>query len=178
MKQFSQWVAAAALVGAALATPAWAQESFRFGVVNPDRVMREAPAAKAAQARLEQEFLKREKDLKDQEAALKGASEKFEREAPTLSESQRTTRQRQLVDQDRDFQRKSREFQEDLNLRRSEELQKVYESAQRAIKQVAEAEKYDVILQDAVYVNPKHDITEKVIKALNAASSSPAGNGK
>ena len=175
MKQLYQWVAAAALAGATVFNPVWAQEGFRFGVVNPDRVMREAPAAKAAQARLEQEFLKREKDLKDQEATLKTASDKFEREAPTLSETQRTSRQRQLVDQDRDFQRKRREFQEDLNLRRSEELQKVYESAQRAIKQVAEAEKYDVILQDAVYVNPKHDITEKVIKALNAA---PAGNGK
>lgn len=170
MKSFSQWVAPLMLVGAALAAPVHAQETVRFGVVNPDRVMREAPAAKAAQTRLEQEFLKRERDLKDQEAALKAASEKLEREAPTLSESQRTTRQRQLVDQDRDFQRKSREFQEDLNLRRSEELQKVYESAQRAIKQVAEAEKYDVILQDAVYVNPKHDITEKVIKALNASN--------
>ena len=175
MKQLYQWVAAAALAGAAAVNPVWAQEAFRFGVVNPDRVMREAPAAKAAQARLEQEFLKREKDLKDQEAALKTASDKFEREAPTLSETQRTARQRQLVDQDRDFQRKRREFQEDLNLRRSEELQKVYESAQRAIKQVAEAEKYDVILQDAVYVNPRHDITDKVIKALNA---SQAGNGK
>ncbi|MDA7417492.1 OmpH family outer membrane protein [Xenophilus arseniciresistens] len=170
MKSFSQWIGPAVLMGAVLSAPAFAQDAFRFGVVNPDRVMREAPVAKAAQTRLEQEFLKRERDLKDQEATLKTASEKLEREAPTLSEAQRTTRQRQLVDQDRDFQRKSREFQEDLNLRRSEELQKVYESAQRAIKQVAEAEKYDVILQDAVYVNPKHDITEKVIKALNAST--------
>lgn len=172
MKQFFQWVAPVVLMGAALSAPAQAQEAFRFGVVNPDRVMREAPAAKAAQTRLEQEFLKRERDLKDQEAALKAASDKLEREAPTLSESQRNTRQRQLLDQDRDFQRKSREFQEDLNLRRSEELQKVYESAQRAIQQVAESEKYDVILQDAVYVNPKHDITEKVIRALNASAGS------
>ncbi|MFT4267019.1 MAG: OmpH family outer membrane protein [Xenophilus sp.] len=173
MKTFSQWAGAALVACAALAGTAHADESFRLGVVNPDRVMREAPAAKAAQARLEQEFLKREKDLKDQEAGLKAASDKLERDAPTLPESQRTTRQRQLIDQDRDFQRKRREFQEDLNLRRSEELQKVYESAQRAIKQVAEAEKYDVILQDAVYVDPRHDITEKVIKALNAS----AGNG-
>ncbi|MET3513265.1 outer membrane protein [Pseudacidovorax sp. 1753] len=170
------WSAAALLAGLMMTGVAHAQEAFRFGVVNPDRVMREAPAAKAAQTRLEQEFLKREKDLKDQEAALKAASDKLERDAPTLSETQRTQRQRQLVDQDRDFQRKRREFQEDLNLRRSEELQKVYESAQRAIKQVAEAEKYDVILQDAVYVNPKHDITDKVIKALNAAAA-PNGSG-
>ena len=156
-----------------LAGVAWAEE-FRLGYVNPDRVVRDSAAAKAAQSRLEQEFLKREKEVKDMETALKQASERFEREAPTQSETQRTARQRQLVDQDRDFQRKRREFQEDLNLRRSEELQKVYESATRAIKQVAETEKYDVILQDAAYINPKHDITDKVIKALNT----PGAGGK
>ena len=102
---------------------------------------------------------------------LKTLSDKFEREAPTLSESQRTTRQKQLVEQDRDFQRKRREFQEDLNARKNEELQQVLERANKVVKQVAEAEKYDVILQEAVYINPKHDITDKVIKALNGAAA-------
>ena len=95
-------------------------------------------------------------------------------EAPTLAESQRVARQRALVDQDRDFQRKRREFQEDLNARKNEELQQVYERANRVVKQVAEAEKYDAILQEAIYINPKHDITDKVIKALNASVASPA----
>ncbi len=151
--------------GAALAQ---AQE-FKMGFVNTERIFREAATAKQAQAKLEQEFAKREKDLVDAGNALKAASDKFEREAPTLSESQRTARQRQLVEQDRDFQRKRREFQEDLNARKNEEQQVVVERANRAVKQVAEAEKYDVILQEAVYIHPKHDITDKVIKALNAA---------
>ena len=102
-------------------------------------------------------------------AALKTATEKFEREAPTLPESQRSSRQRQLVDLDRDFQRKQREFQEDLNLRKNEELQQVLERANRVIKQVAEAEKYDLVIQEAVYINPKHDITDKVLAGLNSA---------
>jgi outer membrane protein len=144
-------------------------DDFRVGFVNTDRIFREANTAKAAQAKLEQEFSRREKDLTALGDALKSASDKFEREAPTLSESQRATRQKQLVDQDRDFQRKRREFQEDLNARKNEELQQVLERANRVVKQVAEAEKYDVILQEAVYINPKHDITDKVIKALNAA---------
>ena len=151
--------------GAALAQ---AQE-FKMGFVNTERIFREAATAKQAQAKLEQEFAKREKDLVDAGNALKTASERFEREAPTLSESQRTARQRQLVEQDRDFQRKRREFQEDLNARKNEEQQVVVERANRAVKQVAEAEKYDVILQEAVYIHPKHDITDKVIRALNAA---------
>ncbi len=154
--------------------PSHAQETFRVGFVNSDRVLREAQPAKAAQAKLEAEFSKREKDLAGQGDALKSASEKFERESPSLSEAQRVSRQRTLVDQDRDFQRKRREFQEDLNARKNEELQQVYERANRVVKQVAEAEKYDAILQEAIYINPKHDITDKVIKALNSPSSAPS----
>jgi outer membrane protein len=157
-----------ALLVGLLALGAQADE-FKVGFVNTDRIFREANTAKAAQAKLEQEFAKREKELNDLGAALKSASDKFEREAPTLSESQRAQRQKGLVDQDRDFQRKRREFQEDLNARKNEELQQVLDRANRVVKQVAEAEKYDVILQEAVYINPKLDITEKVIKALNSA---------
>lgn len=144
-------------------------QDFRVGFVNTDRIFREANMAKSAQAKLETEFSKRERDLVGQGETLRAATEKFEKDAPTLSESQRNTRQRTLVEQDRDFQRKRREFQEDLNNRKNEELQGVLERANRIVKQVAEAEKYDVILQEAVYFNPKHDITDRVIKALDAS---------
>lgn len=154
---------------AAAGMHASAQE-FRVGIVNLDRIFREANSAKTAQVKLEQEFSKREKEINDIAAQLKISSDKFEREAPTLAESQRTTRQRQLVDQDRDFQRKRREFQEDLNTRKNEELQQVIERANKVVKSLAETEKYDLILQEAVYVNPKHDITDKVLKSLNASS--------
>jgi outer membrane protein len=161
------------LSGLLLAFSVQAQE-FKIGFVNTDRLFREANSAKAAQTKLEQEFSRREKELVTAGETLKTASEKYEREAPTLSESQRNTRQRQLADQDRDFQRKRREFQEDLNARKNEELQAVLDRANRVVKQVAEAEKYDVILQEAVYFNPKHDITEKVLKALNAGANGSA----
>ena len=156
------------LVIAVAGFSASAQE-FKVGVVNLDRIFREANSAKAAQTKLEQEFTKREKELTDLAAQLKTSSEKFERETPTLAESQRTIRQRQLVDQDRTFQTKRREFQEDLNARKNEELQLVIERANKVVKNLAETEKYDLILQESVYVNPKHDITDKVIKALNAS---------
>jgi len=149
-----------------LVTPLFA-EDFRVGFINTDRIFREANTAKVAQTKLEQEFSKREKELVDLGNSLKTNSEKLERDLPTLSETQRTTKQRQLADQDREFQRKRREFQEDLNARKNEELQMVLEKANKVVKQVAEAEKYDLILQEAVYINPKHDITEKVIKAIN-----------
>ena len=171
MKNFSRFVGLLFVPFLALLSTLASAEDFRVGFVNPDRVLREALPAKAAQAKLEAEFSKREKDLTVQGEGLKSASEKFEREAATLSESQRVSRQRTLVDQDRDFQRKRREFQEDLNTRKNEELQQVYERANRVVKQVAETEKYDAILQEAIYINPKHDITDKVIKALNASAS-------
>ena len=151
------------LIGAS----ATAQE-FRIGFVNTDRIFREANSAKVAQGKLETEFAKRETEIVAAGNVLKTAGEKYEREAPTLSEAQRQSRQRVLADQDRDFQRKRREFQEDLNARKNEELQTVLERANRMVRQVAEAEKYDLVLQEAVYIAPKHDITDKVIAALNA----------
>lgn len=167
MKTFSTQFAAVSLIGLlSMFSSAHAQE-FRMGFVNTDRIFKEASTAKAAQAKLEQEFSKREKELVDLGASLKTLVDKFEREAPTLSESQKNSRQKQLLEQDRDFQRKRREFQEDLNSRKNEELQQVLERANKVVKQVAEAEKYDVVIQEAVYINPKHDITDKVIKALN-----------
>lgn len=168
MKNFSRKVFLGSVLALAALT-AGAQE-FKVGIVNLDRIFREANSAKAAQTKLEQEFSKREKELNDTGSQLKTLSDKFEREAPTLSETQRATRQKQLVDQDRDFQRKRREFQEDLNARKNEELQQVIERANRVVKTLAETEKYDLIVQEAVYVNPKHDITDKVLKALNASN--------
>ncbi len=148
---------------------AQAQE-VRIGFVSTDRVLKEASTAKAAQVKLEQEFSKREKELTDQGSSIKSMADKFERDAPTLPESQRLSQQKQLLEQDRDFQRKRREFQEDLNARKNEELQLVIQRANKVIKDLAIAEKYDFIFQDAVYVNPKHDMTDKVLKALNASS--------
>ncbi len=163
-KTFPLSIAIAALLFSGLT---FAQE-VKLGFVNIDRVFREANTSKEAQAKLEQEFSKRDKDLNAQGEILKTTVEKFERDAPTLPESQRVTRQKQLTEQDRDYQRKRREFQEDLTARKNEALQLVLERANRIVKQVAESEKYDLVLQEAVYINPKHDMTDKVLKALNA----------
>ncbi len=156
------------------ATPAAAGQlgELKIGYVNSDRVLRDATPAKAAQAKLETEFSRREKELQDTATRIKTASDKLEKDGPTLSESDRGRRQRDLVEQDREFQRKRREFQEDLNQRKNEELASVVERANRVIKQIFETEKYDLILQEAVFAGPRIDITDKVIRALNAQ---PAG---
>ena len=157
---------AAAMVMMA-AAPAGAQE-LKIGYVNSEKVLREATPAKAAQAKLEAEFGKRERELADVAQRLKAAADKLDKDAPTLSESERGRRQRELVEQDRDLQRKRREFQEDLSQRKNEELASVVERANRVIKQIFDAEKYDLILQEVVFASPRVDITDKVIKALNS----------
>jgi outer membrane protein len=167
-----QWLSATALLIAA-AAPATAQE-LKIGYVNSERVMRESTPAKAAQAKLQAEFSKREKELDDSAAKLKTAADKLEKDAVTLSEAERNRRQRDLVEADRDLQRKRREFQEDLNQRRNEELASVIERANRVIRQIYESEKYDLVLQEVIFAGARVDITEKVIKILNA----PAGPGK
>jgi outer membrane protein len=158
--------ALAAAVVATSAALAQAQE-LKIGYVNSERVLREAAPAKAAQAKLEAEFGRREKELADIAQRLKAASEKLEKEAPTLPEAERQRRQRELVEQDREFQRRRREFQEDLNQRKNEELAAVLERANRVIRQIFEQEKYDLILQEVVMAGPRVDITKKVIDALN-----------
>jgi outer membrane protein len=147
-----------------------AQAQAKIGFVNTDRIFRDSPQAKAAQAKLEQEFSKRQKDLQDQAARLKTTSEKFEKDAPTLAEAERSKRQKDILEQDRDLQRRDRELREDFNARRNEELQAVLERANKVVREVAAQEKYDIVFQEAVYVNPAIDITEKVLKALSSAN--------
>ncbi len=166
MSKLLQSVALAASM--MVATSAVQAQELKIGYVNSERVLREANLAKAAQIKLETEFGKREKDLRDLETKLRGAAEKLEKDAPTLSEAERNRRQRDVVEQERDLQRKRREWQEDLNQRKNEELSAVVERANRVIKQIFETEKYDLILQDAIHFSARVDITKKVIDALNA----------
>jgi outer membrane protein len=166
------------LLAACLATAsvaATAQE-LKIGYINGERVLRESTPAKAAQSKLESEFSKRERELTDDGNRLKAAADKLDKEAPTLSETERNRRQRELVEQDRELQRKRRAFQEDLNQRKNEELANVVERANRVIKQIFDQEKYDLILQEGVvFAGPRVDITDKVIRALNNA---PAAGSK
>jgi outer membrane protein len=157
---------------ASAAVPALAQD-LKIGYVNSEKVLREATPAKAAQAKLEAEFGKREREINDLALRLKTAADKLDKEGPTLSEAERNRRNRDLVEQDRDLQRKKREFQEDLNQRRNEELSAVVERANKVIRQIFETEKYDLILQEVVFAGPRVDITDKVIRVLNGTPATP-----
>ena len=165
-RRFLQATCAATLIAAASTAPA---QDLKIGVVNPERLLRESTPARAALQKLEAEFAKRQKDVEETGNRLKGLAERFEKDSPVMTETDRGRRQRELAELDRDFQRKQREFREDLNQRRNEEMQGLVERSNRIIRQIAEQEKFDLIVQEAVYFNPRIDITERVLKALNAA---------
>lgn len=156
-------------MGSSLAAPE--SGSVKIGFVNTERILRESAPAKASQQKLEQEFAKREKAIQDSASKLKDLTDKLERDAAVMSESDRLKRQREAGELERDLQRRQREFREDLNQRRNEELAAVIERANRAIRQIAESEKYDIIFQEAVFASPRIDITDKVLRSLNAQSS-------
>jgi outer membrane protein len=164
-----RWLSATALAALLAAAPLACAQDLKVGVVNSDRILRDSQPARAAMQKLEAEFSKRDKDMQEMGARLKSAAERFEKDGPVMSETDRIRRQRELAEMDREFQRKQREFREDFNQRRNEELQGLLERTNRIIRQIAEQEKYDLIVQEAVYFNPRIDMTERVLRALNSA---------
>lgn len=145
-------------------------QASRIGYVKFDRIIKESAAAGLIQKRLAQEFSSREKDLNLQDAEFKKATDQLQREAPVLPEAQRSAMRQKLAEQERELQRKHRSFQEDLTARKKEELQKLLNSANQIIKKMAVAEKLDFVVQDAVYVSPRSDMTDRLLKAMDAGA--------
>ncbi len=145
---------------------AFASDNAKIGYVNTQRIFRDAPAAVKAAKKIEQEFAKRDQDLQRLAKQVQTLQETLDKNAVTMAEADRRVKEKDLAELSREFQRKQREFREDLNLRQNEENAAIIEKANKAIKQLADAEKYDLILQDVVLVSPKLDITDKIIKML------------
>ncbi len=147
--------------------------SGRIGFINTERILKESAPALAAQRKLEAEFQPRDKQLRDMAAQMRALNEKLQKDGPVMNAGDRGKLQQELSDLNRRFQRKQREFSEDLNARRNAALAAVLDQANQVVKQVAEQGNYDIIFQDAVYVDPRIDITDKVLKALDAQASPP-----
>jgi outer membrane protein len=138
----------------------------KIGFVNSQRILNDAPQAARAKKKIEKDFEKRDQELQRIAKQLQGLQETMDKNSVTMAESERRAKEREFGELNRDFQRKQREFREDLSQRQNEEMAAIFERVNKIIKQIAEAEKYDIIFQEAVYANPRIDITEKVIKAL------------
>ena len=157
-----------ALFVASLAGPGLAQGAdYKIGFVNSERLFRDAAPAKRAQQKLEKEFAGRDAEIQKLAKQVRDLQTLLEKDGVTMAETERRNKERDLANMSRDLQRGQREFREDLNLRRNEELSAVQERANKVINQIAIDEKFDLIIQDPViYASQRIDITDRVIKAL------------
>jgi outer membrane protein len=142
-------------------------QEIKIGFVDVERIRRESAPAERASKQLEKEFAPRAQELQRRENQIKSLQTQLEREAMTMSESDRRAKEQELARVSMDFQRMQREFREDLNMRRNQELTALFERADRVIKQIADAENFDLIVQEAVFRSPRIDITDRVLKALS-----------
>lgn len=166
-------MAVAGLLSAGVVAAASASD-FRVGVVDTERILRESAPAIQAEKKIEKEFAARDQEIKKMSKQARDLQSYLEKDGLTLLDAEHRSKERELANLNVSLQRMQREFREDLNLRKNEELAQVLERANKAIKAIAESEKFDLILQEAVYRNPKIDITEKVLKYL--AEKQPADN--
>jgi outer membrane protein len=164
MMKFKQLAVSLILASAFAATPTLADT--KVGFVNTEKLLREAPLSVAAQKKLEREFATRQQDLQKLAKQARELQAQLDKDGVTMSDSERKTKERDLGYSSRELQRQEREFREDLNLRRNEELGQIQERARKTIQDIAKAEKYDIIVEQAVFVDPKVDITDRVMKAL------------
>jgi len=156
---------AVAMPAAIVAMPASADD-YRIGVMHVERILRQSKPARAAQARIEQEFKARDTDIARKEQDVRAASAQFAKERATLSTEQVASRERELDLQTREAQRLRQQFAEDLRARQFEELDKLKERLDKVLTQYAKDNHFDLILQDALFVGRTVDITDDVIKAL------------
>ena len=164
---FKQFAVGLALASALIAMPVAAADT-KIGFVNTERLLREAPLSVAAQKKLEREFAARDQELQKLAKQARDLQAQLDKDGVTMSDTERKNKERDLGNLNRELQRQGREFREDLNLRRNEELGQIQERARKAIQDIAKSEKYDIIVEQAVYVDPRNDITERVMKALGS----------
>lgn len=162
--KFKQIAVSLILASAFAAAPALANT--KIGFVNTEKLLREAPLSVAAQKKLEREFAARDQELQKLAKQARDLQTQLDKDGVTMSDSERKVKERDLGNLNRELQRQGREFREDLNLRRNEELGQIQERARKAIQDIARAEKFDLVVEQAVYVDPKSDITDRVMKAL------------
>lgn len=158
---------AIALVGGLmLGVQAFAAD-YKIGVVQAVRVLESAPQAEAAKKKLETEFAGRDKQLANDQKALKALEDRLAKDGAIMSETERVRLERDIISKRRDIKRSSDEFREDVNFRRNEEFGKIQRQIVEAIKQIADEQKFDLVLGEGViYASKTVDMTDQVIERL------------
>jgi outer membrane protein len=148
-------------------------DDYKIGVLHVERILQQSAAATAAHDRIEQEFKARDADIGRKEQEIRDAAAQLEKARATLSADDRASRERTLEVRTREVQRLRQVFAEDLRTRQFEELDKLKERLDRVLTRYAKERNFDLILQDALFVGKAVDITDDVIKALEATPPAP-----
>lgn len=167
-----------ALAAALFAVPAWAE--LKIAVVDYGRLVEESPQAKTALEAIRTEFAPRQRDLQQQQQALKAKEDKLQKDGATMSQEQRSRAEKELRDGARDLQRKNGEVQDDFNARRNEEMSRLQRTLIEEVRSYAKAQSFDLVIADGViYSVPSLDITPAILTSLQArAKSSGAAPAK
>lgn len=154
------------LIGAPLAANAE-----KIAVVDMGAVFEQLPQREAIGKALEKEFGDREAEVKKLQGELRSLMEKNQRDAALMSETQKTEALRKMEALQADLQLKGKALQEDVRRRQAEEQNKILVKVQQVIKDIAEKEKIDVVMQSGavVFAKPQLDISSKVVEALGKA---------
>ena len=169
-KKYRRVVARVGLSGFMLACALQAHAAdFKVGFVNVAIVLDQAPQAAQAQARIEREFAPRDQEILDQQQRIRELEDRLVKNTAVLSDSERERRRAELRQLKRELRRSQEEFREDLNLRRSQELSALQRMVTEVIQDMANAEKYDLIMTDGVvFAGDKVNITKRVIEVLKS----------
>jgi outer membrane protein len=161
-----------ALLALCAAPPAQAQDTparagLNVAAVNTTRLVTESRLAKAAGAKIVEEFSRREKGINEKMAAFRAASAKFQAEAPQLTDRERLAAGRELTEMEKEVQRAQAEFSEDLRQRQNEERAIIAQKAFNILVDIGKREHIDVVLQDPFWYSPRIDITDKILQQLD-----------
>lgn len=166
-KLFSKSVlCCAAVIGALTLSTAYAEGGFKVGYVSLDRLIAESAPAKKARATLDKEFKSREKALERNATSLRNAQQKYEKDFPNLTDEQRAARETEIGKNIEAFEMERAAFETDLSNAQNKLLQDLLKDANNVIRQIAEKDGYDLVVQEAVYIKPGYDMTQRVIDQL------------
>lgn len=167
--RYISWITLILIVSAGSGV-VYADNSIKIGVVNTEKILRESQPALAAHKKIDQEFLPRDAEIKEMAEQARVMQERLEKKGAVMSEADRLELERELANLSRTYQRAQRQMREDLTARQNEEYGVILNLIDNAIQQIAEKERYDLILQlqDSVYRSQRIDITDQVIEVLNS----------
>jgi outer membrane protein len=175
----SKFLPAAVLAVAALVSGvANAQGALKIGVINVSRLLEQSPQAEAVTKKLSDEFAPRQRDIQAAQTRLQQQQDRFQKDAPVMGEEERLNLERQIRDGQRDLQRTQNEYLEDLNARRNEEVGKLQRDVLLKVQDFARAQKFDLVLGDAIFVSTALDITDQVLSVLKGPGAPAAAAPK